>query len=144
MHIASFVISLLAGIFSFLQGGCSVVGAGVGSGLSEHVGGAEGAKMAEEAEALGAGGVLVAVAAILAIIGGSFALARKKAGYILLVLSTVLAFIALSVSNGIFKDAGIWGACYALAGIFAYVSYNKKQKLLNPPQNQDQNNTQAQ
>lgn len=50
MNIAAFVISLLAGLISFLQGGCATGVGAIGTGLGSRVGGDEGAKIAREGE----------------------------------------------------------------------------------------------
>ena len=39
MHVIAFVISLVTGLLSFLQGGCATVAGSVGSSISKGVGG---------------------------------------------------------------------------------------------------------
>ena len=123
MGVVAFVLSLIGGLISFFQGGCGTVAGVIGSGMGDAVGGKEGAQMANEGAAMGGAGFLIIIAAILAIVGGSFALAHKKAGYILLTISAVACFIAYGVSGGIFQDAIIWGVVYLIADFCAYKSF---------------------
>ena len=88
MNIAAFVISLLAGLISFLQGGCATGVGAIGTGLGSRVGRYDGARIAREGASMGGAGALVVLAALLAIIGGSFALPRKKVSYWLLAVSS--------------------------------------------------------
>ena len=127
MNIAAFVISLLAGLISFLQGGCATGVGAIGTGLGSRVGGYEGAKIAREGASMGGAGTLVVLAALLAIIGGSFALPRKKASYWLLGISSGMCLLAVMVSGGIYKDAYVWLTAYAIACGCAYAGCQDNQ-----------------
>lgn len=134
MNIAAFIISLLAGLISFFQGGCATGIGAIGSGIGRHVGGYDGARIASEGASIGGAGFLVVLAALLAIIGGSFALPRKKASYVLLSISVGLCLLALGVSEGMYKDATVWMVAYIIADICAYSGCQVNQseiKLLN-------------
>ena len=127
MNIAAFVISLLAGLISFLQGGCATGVGAIGTGLGSRVGGYEGAKIAREGASMGGAGALIVLAALLAIIGGSFALPRKKASYWLLAVSSGMCLLAVMVSGGIYKDAYVWLTAYAIACGCAYAGCQDNQ-----------------
>lgn len=127
MNIAAFVISLFAGLISFLQGGCATGVSAIGTGLGSRVGGYDGAKIAREGASMGGAGALIVLAALLAIIGGSFALPRKKASYWLLSISSGMCLLAVMVSGGIYKDAYVWLTAYAIAGGCAYAACQDNQ-----------------
>lgn len=127
MNIAAFVISLLAGLISFLQGGCATGVGAIGTGLGSRVGGYEGARIAREGASMGGAGALIVLAALLAIIGGSFALPRKKASYWLLGISSGMCLLAVMVSGGIYKDAYVWLTAYAIACGCAYAGCQDNQ-----------------
>ena len=134
MNIASFIISLLTGLISFLQGGCATGIGAIGSGIGGRVGGYEGARIAREGASIGDAGFLVVLAALIGIIGGSFALPRKKASYILLSISVFFCFLALAISEGAYKDAWVWMFAYVIAAVCAYAGceYNQSGiKVLN-------------
>lgn len=114
MNIVAFVIASFSALLSFLQGGCGTVLAGGGIRLVESLGMAPDRNM----ERLILSGFAVVTAAPLALIGGGLALARKRSADVVLAISAILCALAY---QGGFKDAAIWGICYFIAAVFAYI-----------------------
>ena len=115
MNIAAFVISLFAGVISFLQSGC--VGS-LGTAISEA-----GDKSFDRI--VGAS-FLVIIAAIIGITGGSMALARKKASRIVLFVAAVLCLVAFFMSGLKYAASILWGVCYLIAFFFAIFACKKQ------------------
>ena len=146
MHIIAFIIALIAGVISFLQGGCGTLLGGFAGGLGNAIGGYEGRDISSMGAAIGGGGIFLAIASIMAIVGGSLSLGRKRASYILLFISGIIALlvgiVAFQKAPGLNKwdnfwgYGGIWGACYFIASIFAAFGYDKGQE-------EDANNSKA-
>lgn len=112
MHVASLVVSLIASILSFFQGGFALFIGGIGSGL----GGIFRDRTMTEVGAVAAGtGLLLVIAAIIGIVGGILAVLRKKEGRFVLLASMILSIIADFVG---FKYAMLWAFAYfAAAGL---------------------------
>lgn len=124
MNIVAFVTASFSALLSFLQGGCGTVLAGGGIRLAEFLGMAPD----HDLERLILSGFAVVIAAPLALIGGGLALARKRSAGVVLAISAVLCALAY---QGGFKDAAIWGICYFVAAVFAYLdTENLKPKQL--------------
>ena len=101
MNIVAFVLSLFAGLLSFLQGGCGTMLSGIGGAMS-HRSGDYGRSM--EFAALGVAGLLVMLASIVGIVGGSLALGKKKSSAKCLAVSAIMCGVAFFMS---FKDAAM-------------------------------------
>ena len=121
MKVTAFILSLLAGIFSifqsFLVGFAGAVGTGLAKVANDH-------KIKHEAGGMLGAAFLVFTAAILAFVGGAFALKGRTAGWVLLTISACLCFFAESIS--VFKDANIWGGVYAFSALLGFFSAGKK------------------
>lgn len=121
MNIVAFVLSVFPAFFSFLQGGCAGGCAGGMMRLSQSFGGS----VDRDFALLGATGIGVMLAALLAMIGGSLALARKKGAAVFLMISVGLC--ALAYLGG-FGDASIWGILYTFAAVCAAADAKEHQK----------------
>jgi hypothetical protein len=121
MHIAAMVISIICGIMNIFMGGIGMLFGGVGYGVAEFFGEDSG-----EMSTLTGVGAICLIAAILGIIGGIFAALKKKPGWVILAITTVLSLItALAVQGGFdsgFNDAYIYTFAYGLATFLAYKS----------------------
>ena len=135
MNIAAFIISLFSAMVSFFQGGCGTMLASGGHGLAQHFGDT---RRAGELAALGGSGLLVMLAAVVGVVGGSLSLAKKKASYICLGVSTGLC--GLSFLGG-FTDAVIWGILYGVAAGCAYAGNNGGAATSGGALSQDSNST---
>ena len=80
MHIVAFVISVFSALLSLLQGGCGTMLAGVGMHVSRSLGSAPNRDLAS----MGAAGVGVLFASMLALAGGGLALGRRRNASVLL------------------------------------------------------------
>ena len=118
MNIIAFVLSLFSALISFLQGGCGTVISGMGGSLSEHLGDYGASR---KFAVMGGSGLLVMLASILGVIGGSLALARKKSGSIFLFICAGMCGIAFA---GGFKDAAVYAVIYAVAAFCAMAGSN--------------------
>ena len=121
MNIAAFIISLLAGLISFIQGGCGTTLSGLGGRLADTIGDS---RSSRDFATLGGAGLLVMLASLIGIIGGSMALGRKKSAYGWLTISAVLCFISSGMG---FRDAVIYGILYFIAAICAYAGSSSEE-----------------
>jgi foldase protein PrsA len=129
VHIAALVISLICAISSFFQGGFAMIFGSAGAGLAEFIG--------EESTGMSlvAGfGALIFLAAIPGIIGGIFAALKKRAGWILLTITTVLTLVAgLGMYGGIggwVNDGFLYTIGYGLASFLAFRSFKASVAML--------------
>ena len=122
MHIVAFVISLFSALLSLLQGGCGMMLAGVGMHVSRSFGSIPDRDFAS----MGAAGVGVLFASMLALAGGGLALGRRGSASVLLLISAALCGMAFL---GSFHDAAIWGTLYIVAAVFAHLGAQGKQGI---------------
>ena len=121
MHIVAFVISVFSALLSLLQGGCGTMLAGVGMHISRSLGSAPNRDLAS----MGAAGVGVLFASMLALAGGGLALGRRRSASVLLLISAALCGLAFL---GSFRDAAIWGILYIVAAVFAHLGAQGEQR----------------
>lgn len=121
MHIVAFVISVFSALLSLLQGGCGTMLAGVGMHISQSLGSAPNRDLAS----MGAAGVGVLFASMLALAGGGLALGRRRGASVLLLISAALCGMAFL---GGFGDAAIWGILYIVAAVFAHLGAQGEQR----------------
>ncbi len=106
-NIIAFILSLLAGFLALFQGGCAFVGGGAFAQYDS--------RMAK----IGAGGLLVVIAAIIGFVGGSMALAKKsKKAHYLLLISSIIMFITACLLK--FVDGLIYSIIYVIAAILVF------------------------
>ncbi len=127
MNIASFVISLFTALLSFLQGGCGTAVLGLAGGLAGSLGDH---RASREFAALGVAGLLVMLASLVGVVGGSLALARKKSASICLFVSAAMCGLAFLAGFG---DAVVYGVLYAVAAFFAVSGSNSTEVQNNSP-----------
>ena len=123
MKVTAFVLSLLAGIISTLQSCLGAAAGAMGAGLAAV---ADDQKIKKDSTDIVGASFFIFIAAILAFVGGAFALKGRKAGWILLTISAVLCFQAATSSA--FKDGFVWGGVYAISAFFALVGARAKKK----------------
>lgn len=121
VHIAALVISLICAIFSLFQGGIAMIFGGAGAGLAEFVG-----EESTEMSLVAGFGAFIFIAAFLGIIGGIFASLRKKAGWILLAITTAITLLAgIGMYGGMgsgMNDGFLYAIGYGLASFLAFRS----------------------
>ncbi|WP_347713496.1 SH3 domain-containing protein [uncultured Fretibacterium sp.] len=100
--------------------------AGVGMRISQSFGSAPDRDLAS----MGAAGVGVLFASMLALAGGGLALGRRRGASVLLLVSAALCGMAFL---GGFHDAAIWGTLYMVAAVFAYLGAQRKQGIQAEP-----------
>ncbi len=124
MRVTAFILSLIAGVLSILHSCAGAAVGAIGSGLSEIVHDDKLDKIKGEAGGMVTGAFFIFVAAIIAFVGGSFALKGRKLGWILLTISAV--FCLLVGTSTIFKDGLIYGSAYAISAMFGILGRPKK------------------
>lgn len=95
--------------------------AGVGMHISRSLGSAPNRDLAS----MGAAGVGVLFASMLALAGGGLALGRRRSASVLLLISAALCGLAFL---GGFRDAAIWGILYIVAAVFAHLGAQGEQR----------------